>query len=65
MTGKVLSLSCARKTRARAKARRQADANATKYGRSKAQRVADDKARAKADQALDGHKLDDDSQNDA
>ena len=58
MTGKVVNLNRARKARARDATRREADANAAKHGRSKAERQADaaETARAKAD--LDGHKRD-------
>lgn len=59
MTAKPISLSKARKDRARAAARRQADANSVKFGRSKAERAADE---AQADQAarrLDSHRKDD------
>ena len=59
MTGKVIGLGKARKARARAEARRKADANAVKFGRSKAERDLD-AARLAADRArLDGHKRDD------
>lgn len=55
---KVISLSRARKTRSRAKARSIADANAVKFGRSKVERAAQDKAKRQADRHLDGHVLD-------
>ena len=60
MTGKVVNLSRARKSRARDDKRRQADENAAKHGRSKAERLVEaaDAARAKAH--LDGHERDKD-----
>jgi hypothetical protein len=58
MTGKIVSLSRARKTRARASARRDADENAAKHGLTKAERSAQ-KARADAARAaLDAHERD-------
>ncbi|MEX3015207.1 DUF4169 family protein [Gymnodinialimonas hymeniacidonis] len=59
MTGKVVSLSRARKSRARDEDRRQADANAAKHGRTKAERLADETRDAKATRNLDAHKRDD------
>lgn len=56
MTGKVVSLSRVRKTRARDEKRRKADSNAAKHGRTKAERDAEAKRMAKADFHLDGHK---------
>lgn len=56
MTGKVVSLSRVRKTRARDDKRRSADSNAAKHGRSKAEREAEEKRTAKARADLDGHK---------
>ncbi len=53
---KIVNLNKARKSRARDEARKQADANAIKFGRTKAEK---DKDRAEADKAtrdLDGHK---------
>ena len=60
MTGKVVSLSRARKTREREDKRRQADANAAKHGRTKADKVADAAEANKAERDLDGHRRDDD-----
>ncbi len=59
MTGKVVSLSRARKSRARDEDRRQADANAAKHGRTKAERLTDAKRKAKDTRDLDAHKRDD------
>ncbi len=53
---KIVNLNKARKSRARDEARKQADANAIKFGLTKAEK---DKDRAEADKAtrdLDGHK---------
>jgi hypothetical protein len=53
---KVVSLSKARKSRARQAARKEADANAVKFGRNKAEKARD---RAEAKQSasdLDGHR---------
>lgn len=58
MTDKVVSLSRARKDRARAARRVEADANAARHGRTKAERMAEDAAAEKARRALDGHALD-------
>ncbi len=60
MTGKVVSLSRARKTRARDDKRRQADANAAKHGRGKAEKATDAAVANKAERDLDGHRRDDD-----
>ena len=50
MAGRVVSLSGARKAKARAEKRRQADANAVKYGRTKAEKLAEAaRARQEAD----------------
>ncbi len=55
---KVLSLSRARKARTRADKARQADANAAKHGRSKADRAAEAGRTARATALLDAHKRD-------
>lgn len=49
MTGKLLSLSRARKARDRTEKRRAADENAVRFGRSKAEKAADDAARVRAE----------------
>lgn len=55
MTGKVVNLNKARKSRARAGDKARADANAVKFGRTKAEKDLE-KARAeKARRDLDGH----------
>ncbi|HID67776.1 MAG TPA: DUF4169 family protein [Roseibacterium sp.] len=56
MTGKVVSLSAARKARARSHSRQQADTNAARYGRSKAERIAEDQAQTRTEADLDNHK---------
>lgn len=53
----VINLRQARKSAARDSARRQGDGNAAKFGRSKAQRQAEDLAAAQARTHLDGHRL--------
>ena len=55
MSGKVVSLSGARKAKARAEKRALADANAARFGRTKAERLADAARAAKARVRLDGH----------
>lgn len=59
MTGKVVSLSRLRKARARDEARRQADANAARHGRTKAEKAAEATRARKAEGDLDGHRRDD------
>lgn len=56
MTAKIVTLSRARKTRARDDKRRQADANAALFGRTKAEREAEARAAEKAARHLDQHK---------
>ena len=53
---KVVSLSKARKSRARDAARREADANAVKFGRTKAEKTKDRAEAEKSARDLDGHK---------
>jgi len=59
MTGKVLSLSRARKSRARDDKRQKADANAAKFGLTKADRAAEAQAADKDARQLDQHKRED------
>ena len=54
----VINLRSVKKARTRADARAQADANAAKFGRSKAEKRAEATAKEKAMRALDGHALD-------
>ena len=54
----IVSLSRARKARDRLKKRAEADANAAKFGRTKAERARDDQAADKARRDLDGHRRD-------
>lgn len=56
--GTVINLNRHRKAKARADKRAQADANAARHGRSKAERLADARAADKATRDLDGHKRD-------
>ncbi len=58
MTGKLVSLSKARKTKARAESRRQADANAAKFGRTKAEQTADAAKTDVQKRRLDDHRRD-------
>lgn len=51
----ILNLGQARKEKKRLKERAQADQNAVKFGRSKAEREALEKAAQKARRDLDGH----------
>jgi hypothetical protein len=53
---KVVSLNKARKAKVREDDRRQADANAVKFGRTKAEKARDAVAAAQAAGRLDGHK---------
>lgn len=62
MNGKVVSLSRARKTRARDNKRQQADANATKFGLSKAERTAEAQTAERAVRHLDAHRRTDESE---
>ncbi len=59
MTGSVLNLNRARKALDRAKEKAQADANATKHGRTKAQRLLEAAQAEKARRALDQAKFED------
>ncbi len=54
----VSNLNRFRKQKARAEKRAAADANAVKFGRSKAEKTAAERIREKADRDLDGHKRD-------
>lgn len=50
-----INLNRARKARARAEARQQADENALRHGRTKAERLAEAAKKALANKRLDGH----------
>ena len=54
----MVSLSKARKAKARDAAKVQADANAARFGRTKAQKAVDDADQARAKAVLDAHKID-------
>ena len=60
MTGPVVNLGRARKARTRAEAKAQADANAAKFGRTKAERILDATRNARVQAKLDQHRLDGD-----
>ncbi len=53
---KIVNLNKARKSRARDAARKQADANAVKFGRTKAEKTRDRAEAEKASRDLDGQK---------
>ncbi len=55
---KIVSLKKARKGKARAAAKAQADANAVAFGRTKAEKARDLSEKARAARALDGKKTD-------
>jgi len=55
----IVNLNRARKARARDEKRITADANAAKFGRTKAERISEAAASDKARKMLDQHKLDD------
>ena len=57
--GEVVNLNKARKDRATAEAKAGASANRASHGRSKADRTAADKERARIQRLLDGSKLED------
>ena len=57
MTAGPINLSRARKDRDRAEAKRQADANALRHGRTKAERLAEAARDEKARRLLDGHEI--------
>jgi hypothetical protein len=55
--GDVINLRTARKSKARATAATQADANRAKFGRTKAEKQVDAAEKARVDGLLDGTKL--------
>lgn len=57
-SGKVVNLRAVRKGKARTAKKSAADANAAKYGRTRAERAAEADAKARADRLLDGHRRD-------
>ncbi|MFV0294231.1 MAG: DUF4169 family protein [Paracoccus sp. (in: a-proteobacteria)] len=56
---RITNLNRFRKQRARADARREADANAVKFGRTKAQQATERTEKSRAEKHLDGAKRDD------
>lgn len=54
----ILSLSKARKAKRRADTDATATRNRAKFGRTKAEKLADEARQSKASKGLDGHKLD-------
>lgn len=59
---KIVNLSRARKDRTRMKKRQEADENAAKFGRTKAERVAQAARDEQARRLLDGHQLNPDGE---
>lgn len=59
-----ISLAKARKARERARKAAEADANAVKFGRSKAQKLREAADRDRARRQLDGHRVDPDGRGD-
>ncbi|AOZ69338.1 DUF4169 domain-containing protein [Rhodobacter xanthinilyticus] len=57
----VTNLTQFRKQKARAEKRTEADANAAKFGRTKAQRLREEAEAARAAATLEGHKRDSDA----
>jgi hypothetical protein len=55
----VVNLKKVRKDKARAEREREAEANRARFGRTKAQKHADEQARQRAGRAVDDRKLDD------
>ncbi|WP_172329357.1 DUF4169 family protein [Mangrovicoccus sp. HB161399] len=58
MADKPISLSKFRKTRQREEARKQADGNAAKFGRTKAEKARDRQDSERSTRHLDGHRRD-------
>ena len=58
MADKPISLSKHRKAKTRAAKRATADANAARFGRTKAEKARDAAEAAQSDRRLDGHRLD-------
>lgn len=56
MPSKITSLTRHRKQKARAEKRSQGDANSVKFGRTKAQRLAEESERGRVTKTLDQHK---------
>jgi hypothetical protein len=55
---KVISLSSVRKARTKDATKAQADANAVRFGRTRAQKAVEDATTDKAKDKLDAHKID-------
>ncbi|MXQ07661.1 DUF4169 family protein [Alphaproteobacteria bacterium GH1-50] len=62
MTEKPINLNRVRKARARDAARKEADANAVKFGRTKAERLLDAARTEQARRVLDAHRTEDDEE---
>ena len=61
----IINLRAAKKARSKSEARAQADANAAKFGRTKAERSLDQAREGKAQATLDAHKRASDTDSDA
>ncbi|MGB0412565.1 MAG: DUF4169 family protein [Pikeienuella sp.] len=61
MTGKVINLRQARKSKAREDKRAAADSNAARHGQTKAERDALKNEKSRAQRLLDGHEVENDS----
>ena len=61
----ITNLTRFRKARARADKRRQGDENAALFGRTRAQKAAEDAARARAARTLDQHRREDEAEDGA
>jgi hypothetical protein len=57
----IINLRSVKKAKTKADTRAQADANATKFGRTKAEKLAEAASKDKAKRVLDGHALDPDT----
>lgn len=56
MTGEVVNLNRARKARAKAAGKAKADANAARFGRTRAEKAAEQAEATRRAQALDAHR---------
>lgn len=57
MSAKIVNLRQARKSRDRSAARREADANAARHGRTKRQRAVEEDRASRAERHVDSHEL--------
>ncbi|WP_050518457.1 DUF4169 family protein [Pseudorhodobacter antarcticus] len=59
MSAQIINLRATKKAKEKSLARAQADANAAKFGRTKAKKAAEKSTADRANRTLDGHALDD------